>query len=883
MKVRNFFRTKWQYILVFIIPWILILIHSVISGSWPVGEGSILYKDAGNLYVQLYSELWDKVHEGGSLSFSWSSGLGVEFAISVLRYLISPFTLIMMIVPRTAIADMVQILMVLKWSLLSVSMLCYVSHTKHNKLERRRQIMCVAFTMMYFLSNAVISVMYDLSCLDVMIVFPLLLLLTEKMAEDKGFGCFYVLFSLMILMNYELAIPVAIFLIVWFAMQFDKETPCNRCNIVSFLVAYLAAIATGMVVILPNVTSGMDAITSDITSVLSLSEFVQRFFICDSLLIAQSNQPMLYCSMVAVLLSLLYLFTKVPLKKKIVVLVLVLLLCVGQVSGIVNALWNGNTQTSSKFAFLLVFAIMYMAMVTVSELGSTKMWQIIIVGFIGIVGCVWGFFRAPIMLEFYVYLSTVLVVVFTVMMLVFYRKKSIQYQNLLIVLAIICVAELSANAVYQLNIYNEYSLEETYYHQDAENLTKALSLEAGEKVAMVQGMYNYGMKIQVPSASWKHAIGNQEMSDFYQSLGMEWSDEGAAYFGGSPLLNTIFNIRYGLGQNEMPFSDCEQIKSVGEQYNLYEMQRLAGLGYMVDLEIENWDLEKDSPFDIQNDFVKKATGQDEIFEMITPSMNCMSMAGVDPHSEHGHDHKNSSVENSEEKRVHVHGENSEIYYGEYTDNNMYYYHFQKIYADDVVNMTFRSDGVTDYYIYMEGADKSITYVMINGEYVYWDQFASNQKVIHVGVVPEGAGISVISNFEIDGMDYSEVWYQVAGFNEEQYEKVYDVLSANTLQLDNYDDGYIQGQITTESSGMLMTSVPAYSGMSVVVDDEEVEYKSIGGALIGVPLEAGNHEVTIEYHVPYLLQGVVASLIGVVIFVIYCVSVSFVQKKRKIEG
>ena len=215
MKVKNFFRTKWQYILVFMIPWLLVVIHSVFREAWPLGGGSILVKDASNLYVQLYSELWEKIHGSGSLSFSWASGLGVDLLVNVFRYLMSPFTLLVLIVPKTGIADMVQVMMVLKWSLLSVTMLYYVSHTRHNTLECRKTLISIVLAMAYFFGNAVLSVLDDLAVLDVMIMVPILLLLVERMAECKGYRLFYVLF-----VAYGILLWAFVYVLIpWFAAQ----------------------------------------------------------------------------------------------------------------------------------------------------------------------------------------------------------------------------------------------------------------------------------------------------------------------------------------------------------------------------------------------------------------------------------------------------------------------------------------------------------------------------------------------------------------------------------------------------------------------------------------------------------------------------------------
>lgn len=880
--IKNFLKTKWQYIVVFAIPWLLMLLHILIHQTWFVGEGSILYKDAGNLYVQLYSELWDNVHNGESIAFSWNAGFGMEFGLGVLRYLISPFTLVVLLIPKSAIADVVQIGLVLKWSLVSVSMLYYMMHTKYNRVEKRRDLIAIVLAMVFFMSNTMVSMLHDLSFLDCMITFPILLLLIENFKEKKNIILFYALLSLTILMNYQVAISILIFLVFWFVGQFVEESGYSKKTIFSFVGSVLAAIASGMIVILPNVMSDMGTVSHKLASVVSLTEFIQRFFVCDSLLLEQANQPMLYSSIVAVMLMLLFFFTGAPIKKKVYIAVLMLLLCGGVILEPMNLLWNGLDGDSGKFGFLFAFMIMYMTMETLRQLDVVKMWQIAIVGLVSIVLCIVGFFCAPILLEFYVYLATFLIVCFVFMMLFFYRKGSIQYQNVLVVLGIVAIMELSANTVYQLRTYDEYRLEDVYYHNAAENLTKSLSLEDGEKVAMVQNMHNYGMKLQLPVAAWSQSVGDPSMQNLYEALGMEYSDEGYSYFGGSPLLNAMFHIRYGLGQNEMSFSDCQLQKSSDEDYNLYKMNRLLGLGYMVSSGVADWDLSLESPFEIQNDFVKKATGVEGIFTPVSPQMNCMSLAGKDPNEEHDHEHEHEhehGVSAGEEQQHSHDADDMEIYYGEYI-GDAYYYHFQKIYDDDYVNMSFKSDGVTDYYIHVKGADKSLTYVQINGEFVYMDQLSGYQKTFHIGVIPEGTTISLISNFEIDGMDYSEIWYRVAGFDQTAYDKVYEVLATNTLQVSSYDETCIKGNIVAEEDGVMMTSIPMLDGMSVMVDGQVSDLTGVGGALLSVPLQAGEHEIAIEYKIPYLLTGFVISVIGVLVFALCCVFSNTSRKEMK---
>ena len=67
MKVKEFVKKNWNYIIAFLLPWILVVIHSIVRQSWLTGNGSILSGEAGTVYYEMYTELWDKVHQGLSL------------------------------------------------------------------------------------------------------------------------------------------------------------------------------------------------------------------------------------------------------------------------------------------------------------------------------------------------------------------------------------------------------------------------------------------------------------------------------------------------------------------------------------------------------------------------------------------------------------------------------------------------------------------------------------------------------------------------------------------------------------------------------------------------------------------------------------------------
>lgn len=110
---------KWKksipYILVFFVPWILIVIHSIVRESWLSGNGSILAGDAGTVYYEMYSELWEKIHSGNPLIFTWNAGLGTDFLVDIFGYMMSPLTLLVLLFPKSMLSNVLQFGIVMKW------------------------------------------------------------------------------------------------------------------------------------------------------------------------------------------------------------------------------------------------------------------------------------------------------------------------------------------------------------------------------------------------------------------------------------------------------------------------------------------------------------------------------------------------------------------------------------------------------------------------------------------------------------------------------------------------------------------------------------------------------------------------------------------------
>ena len=75
--------------------------------------------------------------------------------------------------------------------------------------------------------------------------------------------------------------------------------------------------------------------------------------------------------------------------------------------------------------------------------------------------------------------------------------------------------------------------------------------------------------------------------------------------------------------------------------------------------------------------------------------------------------------------------------------------------------------------------------------------------------------------------------------------------------------YLTGSIEATGKGILMIAVPYEEGWKVFVDGKEEEQYPVDFGLIGIEVEAGNHQIELKYEVPKMGIGAVCSMIGII--------------------
>lgn len=92
---RNGLLENAVYVIAFFVPIFIMILIYLIRGIYPFGEQMYLRSDMYHQYAPFYQELANKLKEGGSLTYTWNVGMGMNFTALAAYYLASPINVIL--------------------------------------------------------------------------------------------------------------------------------------------------------------------------------------------------------------------------------------------------------------------------------------------------------------------------------------------------------------------------------------------------------------------------------------------------------------------------------------------------------------------------------------------------------------------------------------------------------------------------------------------------------------------------------------------------------------------------------------------------------------------------------------------------------------------
>ena len=110
-----------------------------------------------------------------------------------------------------------------------------------------------------------------------------------------------------------------------------------------------------------------------------------------------------------------------------------------------------------------------------------------------------------------------------------------------------------------------------------------------------------------------------------------------------------------------------------------------------------------------------------------------------------------------------------------------------------------------------------------------------------------------------------------------FEKAYEMLNDETLNVTSFDSDTIKGTYTASQKSVLYTSIFYEEGWTAKVDGKKVEIKPIQDALISIDIPSGTHTVEFSYIPQGFIPGLIISIISL-LFMIFLIVMGILKKR-----
>ncbi len=847
-KIKQFVHTH-LFFSCFMIPFLMqsfILLIGLLAGGFTFASNDCYYQ-----YVPFFTSLLNKLKDGSSFFYTTISGMGFDYYTFACYYLFSPFNLLILLFKEDQILIFINFLILLKVSCCSLSMAYYLK--KSHKLPESA---ILIGSLCYALSGYVLGYQFNIMWLDGIYLFPLIMLSMNDLLYKKRKTSYILFLSLAILSNYMIGYMICLFLFFYYFT-------CNFHSIkdffmkgIRFALSSLTAVCISCIVLIPSYLSlsEMKVVKGNIPTFSWIGSFYDElssflFLKAPNGITFDSEKVNLYCTIFILILFVSYFLSKrISWKNKLKKIILVLFLFVSFNQEFLNFIWHGFHKQSgipNRFSFMLIFLIIT-SVAELIEKGRLSNKQTIFSGII--VSCFILFISYKTDLIPIICISSLFLTILYVFVLIKRKKLPI----LIVSLEIFIMACLTFCNTGGKTAYGVYELKDDYatiksqgYHrikiQDLdETEEKALNkridklelkdfFDLDKLLVLRNDLKEYGMRnsinesfiYNVPAISMFNTFCNQNLSSFYVKTGNTGSSNTLKMFGDNSVVDMLMGIQATVVKKQETDSLIYQTDFETEHLRIDKNHYALPLGYLIENNVTMNDLSQSNPFENLNTIIKKIAN--ETLYTIIPGTFLNAECTVTSKTNHSFSYETEKA-------------STVSYQFSLTDSNVLYFYYNCSNCSKV-DITQNGDMIQTLTL-----DKRIHKL----------EFSDKSNPVQI-------------TFHLKSKKDGTCRFYLSKLDEDAFYRSYATLSRVPLEINQFEDGEVNGTITLETDGKLLITIPILNGWTIYVDDKKSEFDTFCNSFYVLNLTEGTHSIRLSYQTPGFKIGGLLSSLGIFIF------------------
>lgn len=769
MKKKNLLLRKYiLHFLSFLLPSLILILVFSTFGFYPFGEKSVLIMDMNGQYIQFFSSLKSLVSGESSLFFSWSKAMGQNYIALFAYYLSSPLSFITLFFSKENLPVGIMILTILKISLCGLSFSVYLE-----KVFNENRTFKLYFTTCYALMSYNLVYSLSLMWLDAVILLPIILLGIENIISEKKTVVFVASIALMFISNFYISYSVSIFCVIyyffrWFSLNSFFDGKKFAKNLLKITLSAVFGIGLSAWILIPTAFDlSMIGTNYQNTNIFNYSfwEIIKKFFPCYYDSITNSGLPAIFCGIGVILLAVAFFFNKKNLSKVRFLTggVFVIFFLSFWLTPLDN-FWHGMRAPNwfpYRYAFLFSFFLIFVAYSQFNsmDIKLKNYWQeIIFVILINIVCCSL-YFNSYAMIEGlnnqfgYINISD-------------YRNFYTQTMHIL--------SQIPSSNTEMYRVEKDYE----YSKNDAM-------------------LFGYNGITHYSSTNIK------QINDFTRELGMTQDYFWNSYFGSTPVMDSIFSVKYILSKNESVNENFGFIVNSYNDIKLYQNNFYLPIGFAIQNIDPNYYHVTVNPFVNQNNLLNSLSGlNNDVFHSVD---------------------------------------------------------YQEFFLEDGITVKYLFTAKNDepVYLYLTGG---FTYanVFVNGVYVAPYFGSETRGILYLGNFHIGEEVEVkIVSTSFDALQIydSYIYYIDSDYYRESIKKLQKEGFWETYQMSNG----LRTRITTSSNRVCFTSIPYSKGFIVKINGKKTDYFAYADTFLAFNVPEGESVIDIQFVSPGFWLGLCISI------------------------
>lgn len=848
---------QWTLLASFFLPVIIMSGYFISRQMAPFGQSSILTVDLGQQYVDFFSYLRRAIlHDPSSFFYSLGKGLGGEMWGTNAYYLWSPLNLILLPFAGQHLASGILFLTLAKYGCASLSMAWL--------LERQglqRGFRAVAFSSAYALMGWMIANQLNLLWLDVLFILPPLTAGLIDIWQGRRPWLYVAWLTISLIDNYYMAWMCCLFTILFSLWQISSQKPSWPSlgkGFIKYIGSSLLAVANAMVVLLPTLFTLLDSKATYTANNWQWKLEYQPWKMLAKLLVPgsfnfkqmPSGQPNLYVGILLTCGALAYFLNrKIAWQQRLVAFLITLFFAASFCIQALDLFWHlGQFPVwyPYRFSYLASFWLIWLAAQVMQPQFRLGRLNTTIIAILLIIPLAWLWFHAS-QLNYVNHDQLLMAAGFLVAALFFFNlpleEKPFAIDLLLLLLVVL---DVGTNAVISLNNIayvpkNQFSI----YTQRLDQAVNRLHQHDS-------GLYRTGKTFmrtkddpfQAGFYSGDHFGSTMKPAtpNFMGAIGQPDGDGFVTYSNGTQVTDAFLGFKYFLSARHDGYDNGQSVLPLTAYRPDLRRQHCFATTKMVWLSHNRDALPLAFGASKQILGLKRTTMdpiqyQSQIFQALAGKKINQSLFSVEDfdHVTYNNVQRSNRITGTIFRR-------------------------QNLLKPASITLTIIPHTNDSYYLTLGPELKSNANISINGRPLPQYSTYRNTVVSNVAYHDKGRQIRVTVKLK-----HVSLWMQDVSLyrlHQAAYRSSLQTLQRSPLIISKSNSTTIKGKVNIKgSSQVLMTTIPNDAGWHVKIDGQDATPRTVAGLFMAIPITNGSHHVVLHYRPPFLIPGLIISLLA----------------------